>query len=52
VKGTAVEAATQQLTAAGLQVDVQNFAPGRKVRAQDPDTGASVPKGTKVTLFL
>lgn len=52
VKGAAVEAATQQLAAAGLQVDVQNFAPGRKVRAQDPDAGASVPKGTKVTLFL
>lgn len=50
--GVTVEEASAQLTAVGLTPDVQNYGPGRVVRASDPAAGAQVPKGSKVTLFL
>jgi serine/threonine-protein kinase len=50
--GLTVEAASQKLDEAGLSADVQNFAPGKKVRAQDPSPGTLVRRGAKVTLFL
>ena len=50
--GLTVEQATARLQAAGLQADVQNYAPGRTVRATDPVGGTKVKKGSKVTLFL
>lgn len=50
--GLTVEAASQALADAGLSADVQNFAPGKKVRAQDPSPGTKVKRGAKVTLFL
>ena len=50
--GLTVEAASQALADAGLSADVQNFAPGKKVRAQDPAPGTKVKRGSKVTLFL
>jgi beta-lactam-binding protein with PASTA domain len=31
---------------------VQNFAPGRTVKSQNPPAGTQVNKGTKVTLAL
>jgi serine/threonine-protein kinase len=52
VKGLTVEAASQKLQAVGLVPDVQNYGPGKTVRAQDPDAGASVPIHSKITLFL
>ena len=52
VIGQSVEAASQALTNAGLSADVQNFAPGKKVRAQDPAAGTKVKRGAKITLFL
>ena len=52
VVGVSVEVASQRLQAAGLVPDVQNYAPGRTVRASDPVAGAQVRKGSKVTLFL
>ena len=52
VVGMTVDAATSALQAKGFQVDVQNFSPGKAVRAQAPQANAQVPKGTKVTLFL
>ena len=36
----------------GFEVDTQSYLPGRLVRAQSPAAGASVNKGTKVTLFF
>ncbi len=50
--GLTVEAASQALANAGLSADVQNFGPGKKVRAQDPSPGTQVRRGSKVTLFL
>jgi serine/threonine-protein kinase len=50
--GQSVEAASTALSNAGLAADVQNFAPGKKVRAQDPAAGTKVRRGAKVTLFL
>ena len=50
--GQSLDAATQQLQAAGFQVDTQSYLPGRVVRAQDPAAGTTVNKGTKVTLFF
>ncbi|MFO7590700.1 MAG: PASTA domain-containing protein [Acidimicrobiia bacterium] len=50
--GLTVEAASEALADAGLSADVQNFAPGKKVRAQDPSPGTQVKRGAKVTLFL
>ena len=52
VVGSTVEAASEALAAVGLTPDVQNYGPGKRVRAQDPSAGAQVPKGSKVTLFL
>ena len=52
VIGQSVEVASQALTNAGLSADVQNFAPGKKVRAQDPAAGTKVKRGAKITLFL
>jgi serine/threonine-protein kinase len=52
VIGQSVEAASQALSNAGLSADVQNFGPGKKVRAQDPPAGTMVKRGAKVTLFL
>jgi eukaryotic-like serine/threonine-protein kinase len=52
LRGQAVEDASAQLEALGLVADVENFRPGARVRAQDPDTGAQAPRGSKVTLFL
>jgi serine/threonine-protein kinase len=50
--GLTVEAASQQLQAAGLVPVVENYAPGRRVRATDPAAGTRVRKGARVTLFL
>ncbi len=50
--GLTVESASQTLANAGLSADVQNFGPGKKVRAQDPAPGTKVKRGSKVTLFL
>ena len=52
VRHESVDAATSELQGMGLKVDVQNFGPGKKVRAQDPGGGSVVPRGTTVTLFL
>jgi len=52
VVGETVESASQALAAVGLTPDVQNYGPGKRVRAQDPAAGTSVKKGSKVTLFL
>lgn len=52
VVGMSVESAAQQLEAAGFKADVQNFSPGKKVRAQDPQSGTKSRRGTEVTLFL
>jgi len=52
VVGKSVEAASQSLAAVGLTPDVQNYGPGKPVRAQDPPAGTQVKKGSKVTLFL
>jgi serine/threonine-protein kinase len=50
--GMTIDAASQALTAAGLNADVQNYQAGRHVRAQDPSAGTSVKKGSTVTLFF
>ena len=52
IVGQTVEQASAMLSAVGLTPDVQNYGPGKKVRASDPLPGAQVPKGSKVTLFL
>jgi eukaryotic-like serine/threonine-protein kinase len=52
IVGASVEQASQQLRANGLDVDVQNFAPGRTVKSQSPAAGTQVNRGTKVTLVL
>ena len=52
VRGATVEAASQQLQALGLVPDVENYGPGKKVRATDPSPGTQVKIGAKVTLFL
>jgi beta-lactam-binding protein with PASTA domain len=52
LRGATVEQASAQLEALGLTADVENFGLGRRVRAQDPSAGATVPKRSKVTLFL
>jgi serine/threonine-protein kinase len=52
VVGMTLEAAQAQLQAKGFDVDTQSYLPGRVVRAQSPAAGASVTKGTKVTLFF
>jgi serine/threonine-protein kinase len=50
--GQTLDAAQQQLQAAGFEVDTQSYLPGRLVRAMSPAAGTSVNKGTKVTLFF
>ena len=50
--GMTVEAASQQLQALGLVPNVENYGPGKKVRATDPTGGTQMKKGSKVTLFL
>ena len=52
VTGKTVEAASEALRGAGLVPSVENYGPGKTVRAQDPSGGAQVRKGSKITLFL
>ncbi len=52
LRGLTVEDASAQLRAIGLVPDVEDYEPGGRVRAQDPDPGTQVRKGEKVTLFL
>lgn len=50
--GKTVEAASQQLIALGLTPDVENYGPGKTVRAVSPKEGTQVKKGSKVSLIL
>jgi serine/threonine-protein kinase len=50
--GKTVEQASQILQAAGLIPDVENYAPGKTVRAVSPKEGTQVKKGSKVSLIL
>jgi serine/threonine-protein kinase len=52
VVGRNVETASDALRAVGLVADVEDFGPGKRVRAQDPPGGAQVRRGDKITLFL
>ncbi|MBA2326107.1 MAG: serine/threonine protein kinase [Actinobacteria bacterium] len=52
LRGMTVEEASAALRAIGLVPDVEDYDPGGRVRAQDPDPGTQVKKGEKVTLFL
>ena len=52
VVGLSVEAASQQVAAAGLVPDVQNYGPGKPVKSTSPPAGTMVKKGTTVTLVL
>jgi len=52
VRNMTVEAASQQLQALGLVPDVENYGPGKRVRAIDPSPRTQVKIGAKVTLFL
>src|SRR5215216_2258697 len=52
VVSMSVEQASETLQASGLVADVQNFAPGRTVKSQDPPAGTQVNRGSKVTLAL
>jgi beta-lactam-binding protein with PASTA domain/tRNA A-37 threonylcarbamoyl transferase component Bud32 len=52
VTGKTVEAASEALRSAGLVPSVENYGPGKSVRAQDPSGGSQARKGSKVTLFL
>jgi serine/threonine-protein kinase len=52
VVNMSVEQASQALRASGLDADVQNFAPGRTVKSQNPPAGTQVNRGSKVTLAL
>jgi len=52
VVNMSVEQASQTLQTSGLDADVQNFAPGRTVKSQNPPAGTQVNRGTKVTLAL
>ena len=52
VTGVSVETASKRLEGVGLVANVENFAPGKSVRAQDPAAGTTVRRGSKVTLFL
>ncbi|MCZ7527286.1 MAG: PASTA domain-containing protein [Acidimicrobiia bacterium] len=52
VVGSGVEEATETLEGRGFDVDVENYRPGRSVRAQDPQGGEMRPRGTTITLFL
>jgi eukaryotic-like serine/threonine-protein kinase len=50
--GQTLEDAQAKLQSLGFEVDTQSYLPGRLVRAQSPAAGASVNKGTQVTLFF
>ena len=52
VVNMSVEQASQMLQTSGLDADVQNFAPGRTVKSQNPPAGTQVNRGSKVTLAL
>jgi beta-lactam-binding protein with PASTA domain len=52
VVGMTVEAASQRLQQAGLVPDVENYGPGKTVRAVSPKEGTLVKKGSKVSLIL
>ena len=52
IVGMTVEAASQRLQALGLVPDVENYAPGKRVRAISPKEGTQVKKGSKVSLIL
>jgi serine/threonine-protein kinase len=53
LKSLTIDAATGVAERAGLSVTVSGaYSPGKKVRAQAPDTGAKVHRGTVVTLFI
>jgi beta-lactam-binding protein with PASTA domain len=52
VVNMSVEQASQALQARGLVADVQNFAPGRTVKTQNPPADTQVNQGSKVTLVL
>jgi len=52
VVGLTVEAASLKLQQAGLVPDVENYAPGKTVRAVSPKEGTQVKKGSKVSLIL
>jgi serine/threonine-protein kinase len=47
-----VEEASNRLEARGLQVDIINFKPGRKVKDQNPGPGVKVKRGSTVQLRL
>ncbi|GMU78487.1 MAG: putative serine/threonine-protein kinase [Acidimicrobiia bacterium] len=50
--GMTVEAASQQLQTLGLVPDVENYGPGKRVRATVPVGGTQVKKGSKINLIL
>jgi serine/threonine-protein kinase len=53
LKGRTVDVATALAQRAGLSVTVSGaYSPGKTVRAQAPDAGAKVKRGTVVTLFF
>jgi serine/threonine-protein kinase len=53
LKGLTIDAATARAQQTGLSVTVSGaYSPGKTVRAQAPDTGAKVHRGTVVTLFF
>jgi serine/threonine-protein kinase len=52
VVGSTVEAASQQLQAAGFQVAVPNYSPGGRVKAMAPAAGNLAKRGDTVTLYL
>ena len=47
-----LESAQSKLASLGLVGDFQNYLPGRKVKAQEPDAGATVNKGSRVVLVF
>ena len=52
VVGLTVEEATARLQEIGLNVEVHGYAPGKKVRAQDPTPRTTLLRGDTVALFL
>jgi serine/threonine-protein kinase len=51
-RGETVEDAVAALEAAGLQVDVVGYRPGRRVKQQDPEKGTQLHRNQTVTLYL
>ncbi|HEV7864214.1 MAG TPA: PASTA domain-containing protein [Acidimicrobiia bacterium] len=51
-QGETVEDAVTALEAAGLQVDVVGYRPGRRVKHQDPPEGTRLRRNETVTLYL